>query len=264
MAHLRPKIIVILEIIGLSLLCVGLKFLTAYLNWEITYSSILPTLISSTIFFLGFILNGVLIDYKEAERIPDEVAVSIDVIVDQCLFTYKRTGKRICLDFISELEDFIDTLDLWFKKTLHTRVIMLKLHGFSNYILKIEKLTQPVFINRIKQESSNLRRLLLRAYSIRETQFLGSSHLITSISIIFVLINLILTKYNSTFESVLYVFGFSSIFIFIFKLVYDLDNPFDYYSPLSKYKDAVSLHSIYELKQRINSELTSLKAKKTR
>lgn len=254
----NKKNVILFQVCFLSLLAVGAKLFVAKLGLEIEFSSILPALISSTIFFLGFILNGVLIDYKEAEKIPDEIVVSIEAIFEQCVTTYSRTHDKDCLKFIKALEEFMVLLDSWFLRKIHTRDLMLKLHSFNDHIIKMEALTQPVFINRIKTECSNLRRYLLRTYSIRETEFLGSSHVITLMSLIFVFVNLIITKYDTVFQSFLYVFGFSAIFIFIFKLVYDLDNPFDYYSANNKYKDSVSLQSLYDLNRRISGEIKLL------
>ena len=136
---------------------------------------------------------------------------------------------------------------------------MFKLNSFNEHILKIEKLTQVQFIARIKLENSNLRRLMLRAYSIREREFLASAHSVILLTTIFVISNLLLTQYTNTFEAVLYVFGFSSIFIFLMKLIYDLDNPFDYYSMTSKFRDAVSLQSLDDLNKRIFNEVKLLK-----
>lgn len=260
MGKITPKIAVLSWVIFFSVVCALLKYVTILYGFEpVQFSAILGALISSVIFLLGFMLNGVLMDYKEAEKIPDEIAVSIEAIFDQCFTTYKRTKNKYCLEYIQTLFDYIKLLNKWFYKKIHTREVMFKLNSFNDHILKIETLTQAPFIARLKQENSNLRRLLLRAYSIREREFLGSSHTIILLSMIFVIINLILTKYSNTFEAMLYVFGFSAIFIFMVKLIYDLDNPFDYYSGTSKYKDEVSLQSLDDLNKRIANEVKLLK-----
>ncbi len=257
---IRTKITVLAWVLLFAIVCVLLKALTIYFDFEpLPYSFILSSMISSNIFLFGFMLNGVLMDYKEAEKIPDEIAVSVEASFDQCFTTYKRTKNDYCLDYIQSLLEFIRMLDDWFHKKIHTRDIMYKLNGFNEHILKTEVLTQATFIGRLKQEISNLRRLTLRAYSIRERVFLGSAHTIIRFTTLFILFNLILTKYNTEFEAMLYVFGFSSIFIFLVKLIHDLDNPFDYYSQNHKYRDAVSLESLHDLNIRITQEMELLK-----
>jgi hypothetical protein len=254
------KIFILGGVMLLAIFCASIKYLLIQLDFEpIQFSAILGSMITSTVFLLGFMLNGVLSDYKEAEKIPDEVAVSIEAIFDQCFTTYKRTKNKYCLEYIQTLFDFIKTLKKWFNKKVHTREVMIKLNGFNEHILKIETLTQVQYIARIKQENSNLRRLMLRAYSIREREFLASAHSVILLTAVFVISNLILTKYANTFEAMLYVFGFSSIFIFLMKLIYDLDNPFDYYSATSKFRDAVSLQSLDDLYKRIQTEVKFLK-----
>jgi len=39
-------------------------------------SSMLPTVLTSIIFVLGFLLAGVITDFKESERIPNDITVS--------------------------------------------------------------------------------------------------------------------------------------------------------------------------------------------
>ena len=260
MSKIIQKLYIIGTVMLLAAFCASIKYLLIELNFEpVSFSPILGSMISSTIFLLGFMLNGVLTDYKEAEKIPDEVEVSIEAIFDQCFTTYKRTKNKHCLEYIQTLFDFIKLLNKWFHKKVHTREVMFKLNSFNEHILKIEKLTQVQFIARIKLENSNLRRLMLRAYSIREREFLASAHSVILLTTIFVISNLLLTQYTNTFEAVLYVFGFSSIFIFLMKLIYDLDNPFDYYSMTSKFRDAVSLQSLDDLNKRIFNEVKLLK-----
>ena len=260
MKQLIPKIATLAWVLFFAFVVTAIKYITIVYGFEpVQFSAILGSMISADIFLLGFMLTGVLTDYKEAERIPDEIAVSVEAIFDQCFTTYKRTKDKHCLEFIQTLFAFIKLLKKWFTKRIHTREIMYALNNFNEHILKIESLTSPTFIGRIKKENSNLRRQLLRAYSIREKQFLGASHTIILLSLAFVLVNLVLTKYADTFEAMFYVFGFSAIFIFVVKLIYDLDNPFDYYSIMSRYKDEVSLQSLDDLNKRITGELRFLK-----
>jgi hypothetical protein len=260
MKELVTKIATLAWVLFFAGVVTAIKLITIQYEFEpVQFSAILGSMISANIFLMGFMLTGVLADYKEAERIPDEVAVSVEAIFDQCYTTYKRTQNKDCLEFIQTLFAFIKLLKKWFTKKIRTREVMYMLNSFNEQVLKIEALTQPTFIARIKKENSNLRRLLLRAYSIREKQFLGASHTIILLSMAFVLVSLVLTKYADTFEAMLYVFGFSAIFIFIVKLIYDLDNPFDYYSIMSRYKDEVSLQSLDDLHKRITGELKFLK-----
>ena len=60
-----------LVLVGLT----GVKILVHRKHWELlTPNPLFPALVASEVFLLGFLLHGVLLDYKEAEKIPGELA----------------------------------------------------------------------------------------------------------------------------------------------------------------------------------------------
>ena len=78
------KWILMLKIVPVLALIMGLKMATHYFGIEfLTFSAFFSALISANIFLIGFILSGVLSDYKEAEKIPGEIASNIDSIADE-------------------------------------------------------------------------------------------------------------------------------------------------------------------------------------
>ena len=58
-------------------------------SWEVfELSPLLAGAIAAEVFILGFLLAGTAGDFKEAERLPGEVASSLETIADECLITY--------------------------------------------------------------------------------------------------------------------------------------------------------------------------------
>ncbi len=85
--HLAFKVLpVIILVIILKLLAhqFGLEF--------ISLNPLFTGIVTANIFLLGFLIAGVLADYKESEKLPGELAASIETIIDECLITYK-SGK---------------------------------------------------------------------------------------------------------------------------------------------------------------------------
>ena len=63
-------------------------------------SPLLAGAIAAEVFILGFLLAGTAGDFKEAERLPGEVAASLETMADECLITYediKLPEARTCL-----------------------------------------------------------------------------------------------------------------------------------------------------------------------
>jgi hypothetical protein len=123
---------------------------------------------------MGFLLTGVLTDYKESGRLPGELAASIESITEEALAIYKSkkasVGKE-CLTYLCQLTVSIKN---WFYKKDRTRDIMEKLDGLSDFFVAFELLTQATFIARLKQEQTNIRRIMIRIHTIRDTSFVSS------------------------------------------------------------------------------------------
>src|SRR5688572_21749366 len=64
----------------------------------IELTTLLGSVVAATVFLLGFLLAGTLTDYKESERLPGELASSIESLADECLITLKNKGGRAAED----------------------------------------------------------------------------------------------------------------------------------------------------------------------
>ena len=71
-------------IIRISFASVGFVLLRTLVNLVgldvLEVSPLLSSLVAATVFLLGFLLNGVLSDYKESEKLPGEISTSLFVL----------------------------------------------------------------------------------------------------------------------------------------------------------------------------------------
>ncbi len=98
-------------------------------------------------------------------------------------------------------------------------------HHFAN----LEGLTQANFIARLKQEQSNLRRILIRIHTVRETSFIPSGYIIAHVTTLLLVAGLVLVKIDPFYESLFFVGVITFLLRFLGLLIQDLDNPFGYY-----------------------------------
>ena len=62
------------------------KLIFTELGWEnVALNPLYTGLVAGNVFLLGFLLAGVLADYKESEKLPGELAASVETIADECL-----------------------------------------------------------------------------------------------------------------------------------------------------------------------------------
>src|ERR1700712_1497500 len=59
---------------------------------------LLSGLIAAIIFMLGFLLSGTIADYKESERLPGELACSLEAIADECLILHLEQNHSAAHD----------------------------------------------------------------------------------------------------------------------------------------------------------------------
>ena len=63
-----------LKTISFVAIIILLKFAAHYFGYEfLTLNSIFTTIISANIFLIGFLISGVLADYKESEKLPGDL-----------------------------------------------------------------------------------------------------------------------------------------------------------------------------------------------
>ncbi len=80
--------------VPLVALVIGLKTLAWVWNWQILDLNPLFTgLIAAAIFLLGFLISGILSDYKESEKLPGELALSIETLFHEVLPIYKSKNS---------------------------------------------------------------------------------------------------------------------------------------------------------------------------
>jgi hypothetical protein len=247
--HLTLKVLpVVILIIILKLLAhqSGLEF--------ISLNPLFTAIITANIFLLGFLIAGVLADYKESEKLPGDLVASIEAIMDECLIIYKNKKAepaKKCLEHILSLTNSIDD---WFHKKERTRTLMEKVSSFNDFFLVFESLTQANFIARLKYEQSAIRRMLIRIHTIRETSFVSSGYAIAEAITVFLIIGLVLVKIDPFYEALFFVSAIGFLQTYMIALIKDLDNSFEYYTEVVG-PDEVSLKPLDDLKLRIEEKI---------
>jgi len=132
-----------------------LKLIAHWFGWEIiSLNPLFSGIVAANVFLMGFLLTGVLTDYKESERLPGELAASIESITEETLATYKSKNASVCKECLTYLYQLTVSIKIWFYKKERTRDIMEKLSGLSDFFVAFEPLTQATFIARLKQEQT--------------------------------------------------------------------------------------------------------------
>ena len=233
---------------------IALKLVAHWLGWEVlSLNPLFSGIIAANVFLMGFLLSGVLADYKESERLPGELACSLEAIADEARTIHKTKQAPVARKCFEHLLDLTVSIKEWFHKRQRTREVMARLDGLDEFFVAFESLTQANFIVRLKQEQSNVRRLLVRIHTIRETSFISSGYMVAEITTLLLIGGLILSKIDPFYESLFFVGVITFLLVFLNLLIRDLDNPFGYYEGDSA--EDVSLKPLDDVIAHLRSEI---------
>lgn len=228
------------------------KFIAHNLGYEfLTLNSLFTAIISANIFLIGFLISGVLSDYKESEKLPGDLAVSLEALADEGLIIYKNKKSLEAKNYLIKLSAFCGALVEWFHKKEKTNELMKRLVSFNDDFLAFETQTQANFIVRLKQEQNAIRKMITRIHTIRETSFLGTGYAIVEIITSVLVLGLIFIKIDPYYESVFFISFVSFIMIYMIFFIKDLDNPFGY-SDKDHLVEEVSLKPIFDAQKRLD------------
>ncbi|MEI6728745.1 MAG: hypothetical protein WCK98_03835 [bacterium] len=216
----------------------------------LSLNPLFTAIISANIFLIGFLITGVLSDYKESERLPGDLSASIESMADEGLILYKDKATVEAKDYIKKLLELNSNIILWFHKQEKTETLYKNLLSLNDSFLAFEKQTQSNFIVRLKQEQNIIRRLIRRIHTIRETSFLGTGYAIAEIITSILVLGFIFINMNPFHESLFFVGFISFVLIYMIFFIKDLDNPFGY-SLEDNMVEEISLKPILDSKKRL-------------
>jgi hypothetical protein len=248
------------KILPLVLLVAVLKFVSHRYGFEVMeLNALFTSLVAGTIFLIGFLISGVLSDYKESEKIPSEMAASLKTLLDDTYTVYKSKNSEAARQFIEFQKSFVNTLEDWFYKKERTSSILNKISMMNDYFVEFDKEgVQANYIIKMKNEQNSLRKMIMRIDTIRDTEFVGSAYAIVEAMGFLVAFGLIVIKIEPFYASLFLTSLVTFLIFYMFLLIKDLDNPFDY-SLKGESGTEVSLKPIHDFKIVLKEFIIDLK-----
>jgi hypothetical protein len=227
---LTQKWSIALKILPLIILVATLKFATHKFGFEVMeLNALFSSLVAGTIFLIGFLISGVLTDYKESEKLPGELAAGLRNLYDDTLTIHKGKNSEAATEFIVFQRDFISSLKDWFYKKAKIKIALDKLSSMNDYFIAFEKEgIQANYIIKMKNEQNNIRKMVMRIDTIRDTEFVGSAYAIVEAMGFLTVFGLLIIKIEPFYASLFLTLLITFLISYMFLLIKDLDNPFDY------------------------------------
>ena len=187
---------------------------------------LISSVISGGIFVMGLVVAGTLVDYRDAERAPTDVAASLYALLRETEAMNRIWGKSDMAAARTRMITVVTSLrgDI---SSGNTRECQAAIEDLSQTLEELEGSEVPAnYIVRLRSEQATLRKAALRVYHIQREEFLPSAKaMITSIVAIILLI-LLLTDMGGLLESLVTVGFLAFFFLYLLRLLNVIDKPF--------------------------------------
>lgn len=191
-------------------------------------SPLLAGALAAEVFIIGFLLTGTASDFKEAERLPGEVAASIETMADECLLIRKELRLPEAEMCLADLLALGRSIRSWLAHDRGFDDVMADLRQLNDYFLVFGSKIQAGFTTRLKSEQSSIRKVVIRMDTMRRTSYVAAGYLIAEVIAVLLFAIMVLTDLGDSAPTLALVGLVGYLIIYVLGLIRDLDNPFEY------------------------------------
>jgi predicted membrane chloride channel (bestrophin family) len=200
----------------------------------ISINPLFSALVASSVFLFGFLLNGVLADYKESEKLPAELATALELVAREVSAVPLHTPEATVaadLDSVGQLNKAILN---WIKGELSTKLMMISYDRAHEHVTRASLwISHSSLKGRLLIEMANILKAINRIEVIRETDFVKMVYWLAYASAALLCTGLIIARVEEIWEATFFLMVISFLLIFLLHLIADLDNPFGMNDPNS-------------------------------
>jgi predicted membrane chloride channel (bestrophin family) len=241
-----------------AILCV-IKTAVHFLGLErISVSQLFSALVASTVFLLGFLLSGVLTDFKESEKIPGEIATSLEsLFLEISAIPIYNKDARV-RPALSAVIQFGHNLLEWLIESINSDELLTSYHQTHSQIVLAAaqiKGDASTLRGRLMQDLAVVLQRINRVQQIRDTSFVPLVYWMAYTAAGLLFAGLILAKSTNLSESVFFLAVISFLVILLLRLIDDIDNPFGYSDPDSA--EDISITILEAPMKRLRASLAS-------
>lgn len=211
-----------LPLVIVILLCTFLRVQILHIPALLEFSDTAP-IITATALVIGFMLAGIMADYKEGEKLPAELACALQAI-DDCI--HADTSHLTEPDFAALQQ---------LNARLYTSVLnwLFNRESAENSYAALQAIivfptSSPAFKNNVIKNIDALRRNITRVDVIRRTDFIKTGYALLEVFVSITLGLLMFANFKNPIAQYFVVGSISLVYIYMIRLIRDLDNPFDY------------------------------------
>ena len=227
---LRYKLFFQAAAVGIVVLLLMLAAAHFKLN-VITINTLTGTFFGGVFFTISIVFTGAMADFKEAEKIPGEMAVLLKAMhTDAMLISPQGAELNQEKDIVYHIEGLLSTINaniranLWHKSQLDEEI-----NKINKDIIDLwAKGVSPSPLMKLRDNLTNIDRLSHRLDYIAYSTGISGAYVICDLSLISVLIIFVFARNDWGFGGLLLFALITFVLTAIVQLIHDIDNPFEY------------------------------------
>jgi len=186
----------------------------------------ITAVLTAVAFLIGFMLAGTMADFKEAEKIPGDLACALEAVEESLAFAAVRKGGDVrqvrtkVLELTTALSDYL----------AGRRSVAQAYDAFGSLdpvLEELDKLGGTAFVTRAMSKLGNARKALTRVEVISNTGFLAPGYALLDVMVVSTVILLMITRFKSALVEYVLVTFITLIYFYMVRLIRDIDNPFE-------------------------------------
>ena len=221
----------ILETVSIVIVLLAIKAAIDYFGLStIAVNPLITAFLGGVFFTIGILFAGAASDYKEAEKIPGDLAVSLKSLYKDCSILPVHAKEKKAVDSLkSHIKELLYAINSNFRRNVwklkELDVILDKIND-DLAVLSRAGLAPP-FLTKMRTELTTVDRLAHRVDVITETTFIPAAYTIAEVAISTILLILLFVKTESTYIGLIILGATSLVLISLLLLIKDMDNPYE-------------------------------------
>ncbi len=192
-------------------------------NWNILdMNIIIASLLTGAVFLIGFMLAGILQDFKESEQLLNNVANGILSVQDHNRTEPNKVKRKAVLMHLIKLTT--STRD-WLEEQIKVDKIYLMLNELSLYSAKFDNQNCTSWL---EENQKTLRQTIMRIDVIKNTMFIKAGYTIMEIISIAVIVLILFSKTDTFILGAATYAASSFTLVYMILLIKDMDDPFEF------------------------------------
>ena len=178
-------------------------------------------------FLIGFMLAGTIADYKESEKLPSELATTLETIEDLIVVSTRKSqfdSAAARRDLAAVAERVLE----WLSKSAPLESVHRAMDAMNAHFQAMDEAGATAHANRSLVFMNAVRRIVGRLDVIERTGFLSSGYAILEVMVAAILLLLLASRFKTPVAEYTLVASISLIYVYMLRLIRNIDDPFDY------------------------------------